>query len=175
MLHYDGEQLQSTLDTQQKNECTDFSYLGELLRTHVELEADELDHAQANAWLSIRDSIATSSEAKKPSAQKPFWEKLIHWMQGPKGYFAVAGLSAAAVAALFLMREDTHHHDGGADTPVAQISNSSSPAPTIPVSGAPTEVQKLEIDQGQGAIYSVVDDDGETTMIWIDDESGDEI
>jgi anti-sigma factor RsiW len=157
--------------------------MGELVRGHLELAADEAEPKLEGLWAEIEkrmdlDAPPVSVPARPPTVPVPepgLWGKLGKWIDTYRGHVLTGALSAGAVAAIALvMRPDTTRPEmpvaDTGNTPPPQVTPPpvTPPAPEMVPVHTPVEVQSLEVNSGSSAILTYDDEDGEkTTVIWI--------
>lgn len=121
--------------------------LGELVRGRLELAADEIPDARFDAlWRNIDSAV-------KPS--KPgFFDRY-------RSHILVGAVSAGAVGALAVfLRPQRDDMRGAAPRPIAAQM----------VSQGTAEIQELDTPGGVGTVFSLHDEDGSTTVIWVTPE-----
>lgn len=157
--------------------------VGELVRGHLELAADEADDRLNGLWDLVERRLdagevdeAVPVRASSPRAQAPapgIWARFLRWVDGHRGHLLTGALSAGAVAAIaFVVREP--------EVRVVTVAGPTVMVPTTPDAGAgggeplvlvatPPEVESLEVSGGTGTVFTIEDDEGgsDTAVIWI--------
>jgi hypothetical protein len=146
MEHADGE-AETELDANGRAKVAAVRELGELVRGRLEQAADDLPEARlAQMWAQIDTSIAPAPVAK-PSR--------VTWFERYRGYMLTAVISAGAVAAVAVMLRGT---------PAQTQSAAGSLAPVV---HRPSEIEELDTPGGNGTVFNLADEDGNTTVIWV--------
>ncbi|HEX4453745.1 MAG TPA: hypothetical protein VH143_22900 [Kofleriaceae bacterium] len=144
MEHADGE-AETELDATGRAKVAAVRELGELVRGRLEQAADDLPEARlAQMWGQIDRSIA-------PVAPKP----RVKWFERYRGYVLTAAISAGAVAALAVMLRGT------------PAQNQTAAGALVPVVHRPSEIEELDTPGGNGTVFNLADEDGNTTVIWV--------
>ena len=142
--------------------------VGELVRGHLELSADE-EPRLAGLWdLVERRLDGPAPEPVRAAEPAPgVWTRFVRWLDGHRGHFLTGALSAGAVAALaIVLRSDP------TTTIIEKTVQVPAPGPVIttPVL-QPTapEIESLEVSGGTGTVFTIEDDDGggDTAVIWV--------
>lgn len=156
--------------------------VGELLRGHLEMAADDADDRLSGLWdlVERRLDAGETDAAKAPAARAPvkveapgLWTRFTRWLDGHRGHMLTGALSAGAVAAVaFMLRNE----------PGVMVINTHEPAPPIAIGpgpdgggdpmilvATPPEVESLEVSGGTGTVFTIEDDEGgtDTAVIWI--------
>lgn len=165
MQHADGElgerdtkavdeRLAADPDARAKHES--LSQVNDLLRSHLELAADNVSDRRFDAmWREI--DAATSAPERKSA-----WSKVIGWLERHRGHVFTGALSAGVVAALALILRPG---GGGDDPQFAPRTNAIDVRPAS-MRTAP-EIESLETPDGEGTVLNLEDEDGHTTVIWV--------
>lgn len=158
--------------------------VSEVVRTHLELAADDADPRLERMWERVERRIHANGAAGEdeapavPASAKAsggIFAAIRDWFEERRGYVLTGAVTAAAVAVLVLvLRPPTERivERPGAErivkVPVVQKN------PIVPVKSEPAAVEELSVNEGTGYILTIPGDDGDndTTVIWIDpDES----
>jgi hypothetical protein len=139
--------------------------LGDAVRGHLELAADEADPRLARMWGAVERSIA-------PPAKAGLWARFVGWLDDHRGHVMTGLLSAGAVAALMLWLRP----GGGSSTvylPEGQVDGTQ---PASLKRQAP-RVESLDTPEGtSGNVFTIEGegDEGTTTVIMVtpDDVEG---
>jgi hypothetical protein len=141
MEHADGE-AETELDVDGRAKVAAVQELGELVRGRLERSADDVPEARfAQMWAEIDKKVET------PPAPR--------WFDRYRGYVLTAAISAGAVAALALVLRQSSAPQTGAAGALA------------PVVRRPNEIESLDTPGGNGTVFNVADEDGNTTVIWV--------
>nr|HEX4316959.1 hypothetical protein [Kofleriaceae bacterium] len=127
--------------------------LGELVRGHLELSADDVPAPRFDQmWREIDQSIAEPVAAPALGV----WGTVTQWLDRKLGYIITGVASAGAVAAIALVM-----HGGGGGT----VDNTDVSAPAF--GGAPAQLESLETPGGTATVMEMHDEDGDATVIWV--------
>lgn len=159
MEHADGEhQLDLTAEERAKVDAV--NELGELVRGHLELEADKVPAARFDAiWREI-DKVVVNS-APPVVEQASMWTRVSRWFDRHRSHVIVGAVSAGAVAAFALVigpssRDNGYASGGGGAIEVRPAALRSAPA-----------VESLDTPDGTSSILEVDDEDGHAAVIWV--------
>jgi hypothetical protein len=144
--------------------------LGELVRGHVELQADHVPVRRFDAiWREIDKAIDRAPVTRQPTeetkvghAHRGLLRRLSRWFDLYRGHVITGAVSAGAVAALALVLRGPG--DGG------KGAGGTGAIPTQPMTYRPTEIQELNTPGGTGSVFHLEDEDGTTTVIWVTPE-----
>ncbi len=158
--------------------------VGELVRGHLELAADDADDRLSGLWDLVErrldagetdEAKAATGAAREPAkvAAPGLWTRFMRWLDGHRGHMLTGALSAGAVAAVaFMLRAE----------PGVMVINTREPAPPVAIGpgpdgggdpmilvATPPEVESLEVSGGTGTVFTIEDDEGgtDTAVIWI--------
>ncbi|HEY3804063.1 MAG TPA: hypothetical protein VGL61_15710 [Kofleriaceae bacterium] len=144
MEHADGE-AETELDADGRAKVAAVHELGELVRGRLERAADDVPEARfAQMWADIDKKIVPIDAPPSPS-----------WFDRYRGYMITAAISAGAVAALAIVLRQSSAPPAGAAGALA------------PVVHRPSEIESLDTPGGNGTVFNVADEDGNTTVIWV--------
>jgi anti-sigma factor RsiW len=188
MLHHDGElaegearaveeRLAADPDARAKVEA--LGQVGEVVRTHVELAADEAEPALDALWSRIERGISANGAAEEAAVAVPvrrtkaqaeergFFGAVAAWFDQHRGHFITGAVTAGAVAAVMLaMRPEPQVTE-------RVVVRESGPQPaqlsTASVESTPPEVEYLEFNDGSGTVLSLpsAGDESGATVIWL--------
>jgi hypothetical protein len=165
MQHADGElDLGPDLDGAARAKLDALRDLGEAVRGHLELKADDVERrdAFASMWTAIDKQIAP-----KP-APPGLWKRFGAWIEDHRGHVLTGLVSAGAVAAIMLWLRP------GGET-VFMPENNGSTGPASFKRQAP-QVESLDTPDGTGNVFTIEGegDEGATTVIMVtpDDVEG---
>jgi hypothetical protein len=143
--------------------------LTELVRGHLELAADAAEPRFANLWSQIEKRIehdrAPAAAEKRASsvmeaAPAGLLGRIARWLDRRRGHILTGVASAGAVAAIALVIRGTADQvttgDAGGAIPVIPV-----------VDHRPPEVESLDVPEGSGTVFTIEDDDGDATVIWV--------
>ena len=146
--------------------------LGELVRGHLELDADAVPQKKLDAlWREIdkgidrerEESVPVSSPVQSGAPAPAGWLRRIgRWFDRSRGHLITGAVSAGAVAALALLLRDPSSDGTIAGGGGKEID-------TTPVM-YPAEIQELDTPGGTGTVFNLEDEDGSTTVIWVTPE-----
>lgn len=191
MLHHDGElaegearaiedRLASDPDARAKVQA--LGQVGEVVRTHVELAADEAEPALDALWSRIERGISANGVAEEApvavpvrrpkadperSAERGFFGAIAAWFDQHRGHFITGAVTAGAVAAVMLaMRPDPQVTER---VVVREVPSAPAQLSTASVESTPPEVEHLEINDGSGTVLSLpgAEDESGATVIWL--------
>jgi hypothetical protein len=165
MEHADGE-VETELDATGRAKVAAVRELGELVRGRLEQAADDLPEARlAQMWGQIDRSIApVAPPAAKPdvwrtnaanAGRDPAPKALRGMIERYRGYVLTAAISAGAVAAVAVMLRGT------------PAQNQTAAGALVPVVHRPSEIEELDTPGGNGTVFNLADEDGNTTVIWV--------
>lgn len=151
----------------------------ELVRSHLELAADDpaIDARLGRMWSEI-DKAITREEASPVKVAAPvspgLWARVTRWIDAYRGHVLTGALSAGAVAAVALILRPS---PAAAPAPIVAEGSTTIPTAVTPnppvadpmvLTGAPAEVESLEVPGGTGTVFTIEGEDGEeTTVIWV--------
>jgi len=140
--------------------------LGELVRGRLELAADEVSQPRIAAmWREIDKAIQVDADADevvdRTSDRGGLWHGIGRFFDRYRAHVLVGAVSAGAVAALALLLQPSR--DGGR-------SIARDPIRASAVSHRPAEIDELSTPGGVGTVFSLNDEDGSTTVIWVTPE-----
>lgn len=155
--------------------------VGELVRGHLELSADEAEDRLAGLWTLVErrlDGEAATEDAAAPAAAEAaspgVWSRLMRWIDGHRGHMLTGALSAGAVAAIaFMLRAEPEVQIVTVPGPTRTVAvgPGTGPATADPMVlvASPPEVESLEVEGGTGTVFTIADEDGggDTAVIWI--------
>ncbi len=151
----------------------------ELVRSHLELSADDVEHRLSRMWTEIEKGIERDAQPSRARVTRVpasgLWGRLARWVDTYRGHVLTGALSAGAVAAVALILRPSAP---ASQAPmVAEGSDvipsvGPGPAPTVVdpmiLTGAPAEVESLDVPGGTGTVFTIEGEDGEeTTVIWV--------
>lgn len=188
MLHHDGELAEGeaaavedrlAADPDARAKVQALGQVGEVVRTHVELAADEAEPALDALWSRIERGISANGAAEdsavaappKPaperSAERGFFGAIAAWFDQHRGHFITGAVTAGAVAAVMLaMRPDPQVTER---VVVREVPSAPAQLSTASVESTPPEVEHLEINDGSGTVLSLpgAEDESGATVIWL--------
>jgi len=155
----DGER---TLDltTAEREKVDAVNELGELVRGHLELAADDVPAARFDAiWRELDKVVANA--APVPERTLSLWARVSRWFDRHRSHVIVGAVSAGAVAAFALVigpssRDSGYAAGGGGAIEVRPAALRSAPA-----------VESLETPNGTSSILELDDEDGHAAVIWV--------
>ena len=167
MQHADGElddrhaadvdaRLERDPDARMKADS--LGQMGELVRSHLELAADDVPERSFDAiWRKVDRSISASGVT--PEDDRGVWGRVTGWLDRHRGHVITGAVSAGAVAALALLLRTT---DDGTRAPARGAIDVQPAALRV----AP-EIESLDTPDGEGTVLNLEDEDGHTTVIWV--------
>ncbi len=163
MQHADGElddraaadvdaRLERDADARAKADS--LGQISELVRSHLELSADEVPQRSFDAiWRKVDREISS------PEEDTGLWARITGWLDRHRGHVITGAVSAGAVAALALLLRTTD------ETRVEVRSNAIDVQPAS-LRVAP-EIESIDTPDGEGTVLNLEDEDGHTTVIWV--------
>jgi anti-sigma factor RsiW len=131
----------------------------ELVRSHLELAADDVPPARFDAmWRTIGKEIASADEA----APAGVWGKITAWLERHRGHLLTGAVSAGAVATLALILRPAAPEGGG----LATTNPTAIDVRPAALRAAPA-IESLDTPGGTGTVINLVDEDGHTAVIWV--------
>ena len=168
MQHHDGElterasadvEARLAADPEARTKAESLAQVDELLRSHLELSADNVSDRRFEAmWKEI--DAATSGPARETSPG--VWSRITGWLDRYRGHVITGALSAGVVAALALILRTT----GGASQDTQAQRPFAIDVRPAAMRTAP-EIESLETPNGEGTVLNLEDEDGHTTVIWV--------
>ena len=146
-------------DLDERRKIDSLTQVGELVRSHLELAADDVPSRRFDAiWRTIDKQTVTTEQASAG-----VWAQITGWLDRHRGHVFTGVVSAGAVAALALMLRPGTHED-------VKIMNSTA-IDVRPVSlRAAPEIESLDTPGGTGTVINLEDEDGHTAVIWVTPE-----
>jgi hypothetical protein len=148
--------------------------LGELVRGHLELAADEAEPRLARMWAELDkrlDLAAPAAPAPAPAAAPGVWLRFARWIDARRGHLVTGAVSAGAVAAiaLALRPEPTVIRESAVPTPALATHEGPGDDPdAVPALHTPAEVESLDVASGTSTVFTIEDENGEqTTVVWV--------
>ncbi len=161
MQRADSELGEAELDDGARAKVEAIGELGELVRGHLELSADEVPAKKLDAlWRNIDSAI--DAESKSTVASVGFWRRIARWFDHYRGHLITGAVSAGAVAALALLLRGP----GGEGS----SGSSHGPIKAMPAAFRPTEIESLDTPGGTSTVFNLKDEEGSTTVIWVTPE-----
>ena len=173
MQHADGElPLEgATLDADARAKLGALRDLGDAVRGHLELRADEAAPRLARMWDEIDKQIslpADAAPAKKKVAKPGVWKRFAAWLDDHRGHVLTGLVSAGAVAAIMLWLRP------GGETVFMPENNGGSTSASFKRQ-AP-QVESLDTPDGTPSVFTIEGegDEGGSTVIMVtpDDVEG---
>lgn len=126
--------------------------LGELVRGHLELNADAVHDAKfAAMWRRIDDQIEVPAGG--------VWARITGWFERHRGHVVTGVVSAGAVAALALVLRPSAPDGPGVGRGAIRVQ-------PVAMRSAP-EIDALDTPGGSSTVINLDDEDGHTTVIWV--------
>lgn len=182
-----ARQVDGSADDRAKVEA--IGQIGEVVRTRLELAADDADPRLAGMWATIERRIQANGAgeaqaapvvptvpAAAPASQDGgLLASLWHWLDRHRAPVLSGALAAGAVAVLFLVMRPTKVVETPGPERIVRVPPAA--GDSMPVVSEPAQVEELTVNNGTGYILTIPGDTGEndTTVIWIepnDDKSG---
>ncbi len=160
MEHADGElddadvAARISRDPDERAKVESIKQVGELVRGHLELSADDVLDAKFTAmWRRIDGQLEAPATG--------LWSRVAGWFDRYRGHVITGAVSAGAVAALALiLRPGTP--DGGL------LGRRADAIDVRPVAlRATPEIDSLDTPGGSSTVINLDDEDGHTTVIWV--------
>lgn len=160
--------------------------VGELVRGHLELEADAAEPRLVAMWSEIekrlenerRSPAIVVEEAPTPRPAPVGTRAGMRWFERVRSHVLTGALSAGAVAAVALLLRTNQPSgggevvvSGGAGRGIETVEVGSGGSPPIAIEPAvlrtPPQVELLDVTEGTGTVLTIEDEDGETAVIWV--------
>ncbi len=150
--------------------------LGDLLRGHIELSADDVPQKRFDSlWREIDKGIdRAGASITDPAKASPVEEigvmrRIGRWFDRYRGHILTGAVSAGAVAALaLLLRNPTPDAPSNGNTlAVGSGSGSATIEPTLVNNHDTAEIESMDTPDGTGTVFNLEDEDGSTTVIWV--------
>ena len=185
MLHHDRQlgsaeaaevELQLKGSPADRAKLTALGQVGEVVRTHLELAADDAETGLDGLWARVERGLAEAEEnpevesaaaaaARERDAgpRRGWWAALWSWLDDHRGHFMTGAVTAGAVAALILVFRPAQ------ERVVTRTVQAPARVELSPVS-TPAEVEYLDVEGGTGTVLTLPGegDDDSTTVLWID-------
>jgi hypothetical protein len=156
MQHADGELTgpAPSIDEDAAAKVAALRELGELVRGHLEIAADDVDDRKLAAlWRRVDSAI----DAEAP---RGLWARIAGWLDRHRGHLITGAVSAGAVAALALVLRPTSTI--GEERAVRSLID------VRPVAQrSPPAIEALDTPDGVGTVLNLEDEDGHTAVIWV--------
>lgn len=154
--------------------------VGELVRGHLELSADEAEPRLAGLWDLVERRLDADERAEQvPAAREPvkaaqpgLWSRVGAWFAGHRSQVFTGVVAAGAAAAVTLLVRPAPEPETKIVTreiikEVPPALTPPGPGPTQQFAAMPAEVESLEVNGGSGAVFTIEDEEGDTTVIWV--------
>jgi hypothetical protein len=157
--------------------------VGEVVRGHLELAADEAEPRLAGMWAEIEKRIELDARStqtatmpvRRPTAAQPvpgLWGSVTRWIDTYRGHVLTGALSAGAVAAiaLYLRPAPRVTPSTAQEAPSGAVAEPqvAAPEPEVLPAHMPAEVESIDVTGGSSAVFTYEGEDGEqTTVIWV--------
>lgn len=162
MEHADGEVDDAELlarierDPDARTKTLAIQEIGELVRGHLELSADDVHAAKfAAMWRRIEGELVPP--------ERGVWARFTAWFERYRGHVITGAVSAGAVAALALLLRP--------NAPDRVMPGKGYGAGAIDVRPAALraapEIDSLDTPGGSSTVINMDDEDGHTTVIWV--------
>ena len=163
MQHADGEldERQATevkarleRDPDARAKAESLGQIGELVRSHLELAAEDVPQRSFDAiWRKI------DRETASPEVDTGLWARITGWLDRHRGHVFTGAVSAGAVAALALLLRTT-------EEPTRAPARGAIDVQPAALRVAP-EIETIDTPDGVGTVLNLEDEDGHTTVIWV--------
>lgn len=175
MQHADGEldpadsaRLRALLDDapdgdEARAKLEGLAQLGELVRGHLELTADEVPARRfEDMWRAIDGASggAIGGAGDAPAA-RGWWGRVWAWFDRHRGHVFTGAVCAGAVAALALVLRPS-----APEAPASAGAASTIDVRPVALRSAPA-VDSLDTPDGTGTVLNLEDEDGHTIVIWV--------
>ncbi|HVV83175.1 MAG TPA: hypothetical protein VHE35_08845, partial [Kofleriaceae bacterium] len=115
------------------------------------------------------------------AAAPGLWARFVGWVGGHRSQLLTGFVAAGAAAAITVVARPAHQrtvyvpttvasngNGGGTGVGVGSGTGTGSAGPVlVSARSTPTEVESLDVPDGTGSVFTIDDDDGETTVIWV--------
>jgi hypothetical protein len=172
-----GAELARAPSARERAKIEGIQEVGSLVRGHLELAADDAEDRLAGLWDLVERRLDAEARAEEPvkapaqARREGTWARFLGWLGGHRSQLLTGVVAAGAAAAITVVARPT-----GTNTRTVYLP----PGPDVAVGGSgagsngvqmvratPTEVESLEVSGGTGAVFTIDDEDGETTVIWV--------
>jgi len=187
MQQFDGELPEvelTSLGEDDRLKLESLAQMGEMVRTHLELSADEVDAKLDGMWGTIERRItangavpeaATKSAAAAAQTAEPeqgFFTRVGEWLDRYRSQVLTGAVCAGAAAALVIVLRPPQTVTR---TEFVEVPVQVKPAGPI-FASQPAVVEHLDVSDGSGTVLTIPGEEGEnpTTVIWVtrDDMEG---
>ena len=155
--------------------------VGEVVRGHLELAADQAEPRFAGMWAEIEKRIELDGRDTAPAPRKStatavqpapgLWGQVTRWIDTYRGHVLTGALSAGAVAAIALyLRPAPRVAEAPRGAPPVQATGpvADPPEPEVMPAHVPAEIESIDVADGSSAVFTFEGEDGEqTTVIWV--------
>jgi hypothetical protein len=156
--------------------------VGALVRGHLELSADDAEDRLAGLWSLVERRLDAEERAEAPAPvpvrargeqRDGAWSRFVGWLGGHRNQLltgVVAAGAAAAITVVALPGPTTRTIYKNVPIEIAANGNGPGPGPgpaTVQLVRSPAEVESLDVSGGSGAVFTIDDEDGDTTVIWV--------
>ncbi len=192
MQHFDGELPDELgeLSADQRLKLQSLEQMSDVVRSHLELSADDVDAQLDGMWSNIERSISANGEARDAAVQSPrapspapvraaaeqdggLFTAVGRWLDRYRSQVLTGAVCAATAAILVILLRDPKT--------VVKQRIVRVPAPVqvpvqVPVVSEPAVVESVSVEDGSATILTVPGEEGENSVkvIWIthDDMEG---
>ncbi len=186
MQHLDGELPAELSELSEDDQLVlrSLEQVGDAVRTHLELAADDVDDKLDAMWSTLERRIvangansAVEAASPVPAARKPaaaseespgLFARIGKWLDDHRGHVFTGAIAAAAAAVLVIALRPP---DTVVKREIVRVPVKSDP--TQPVQSfarsEPAVVETLDVSEGSGTILTIPGEEGEnpTTVIWV--------
>ena len=186
MLYRDGElspaeaaevELQLKGSQEDRAKLMGLEQVGETVRTHLELAADQVEPGLDRLWARVEQGLAergqtaattsadraSSSVDRERGAEGGVFAAIHRWLDRYRGHIMTGAVTAGAVAALILVLRPAE------ERVITRTVQAPARVEVMPAS-TPAEIEYLDVVDGTGTVLTLPGEGGDdsTTVLWID-------
>ena len=180
MRSFDGEMEEADVsqDANAQAKLQALAQVGDVVRTHLELSADDADARLSLLWNNIERRIEQDDAAAEHAVDRPptsvrepsggVWHSIRNWFQGTRGHMTTGVFAAAAAAALVLLLRPPVERQVVVERTVPAVAPAPAVMPVV-LKSTPTELGTLDVTDGTSTVMRVGGDEERSaaTVIWV--------
>lgn len=186
MQHFDGELAGELgeLSAEERAKLQSLEQMSDVVRSHLELAADDVDARLDGMWSTIERRISANGASHEPAAveratparvarepEAGLFTAIGRWLDRYRSQVLTGAVCAAAAAALVILLRDPEVVE---KTTYVDRTQEPTPAPVqvpkqVPVVAEPAVVESLDVEDGSATILTVPGEEGENPVkvIWV--------